>query len=34
MEKEKNIIQLVFEGEFLKGKKWNGKIYDNEGDDI
>ena len=25
---------LLFEGEFLKGKKWNGKIYDDEGDDI
>ena len=25
---------LVFEGEYLKGKKWNGKIYDDESDDI
>ena len=28
MEKEKNIIdKLEFEGEYLNGKKWNGKIY-------
>ena len=28
MEKEKNMIiygKLIFEGEYLKGKKWNGK---------
>ena len=30
MEKEKNIIdmELEFEGEYLEGKKWNGKGYD------
>ena len=32
MEKEKNIIymaNLIFEGEYLNEKRWNGKIYDN-----
>jgi antitoxin component YwqK of YwqJK toxin-antitoxin module len=30
MEKENN-IKIKFEGDYLNGKKWNGKIYDYYG---
>ena len=35
MEKEKNINyyngELIFEGEYLNGKRWNGKGYNKKG---
>ena len=34
MFKEYENRKLIFEGEHLNGKKWNGKGYDNEGNVI